>query len=1116
MSSEDQDFAQNLAPFSLTGLSPPDVASLLPPPMLRGPSQHDNIGSQQGLISSSQFPLDSHDLMGAGLLPAPPELVLPPGIQTASMLGGAMPLFPNHSYVLTAPSSRHPSVLKVEHKHSKAARRGPMDEMRQLVRILVKLMPDSSRFLTIPDEGGGGNRVKEEHIKDYLNKVLGRNQDLREDAPPYPDWGLVNGWAAYLSELFTWARGATITPEQALRCARRLPGRSWETLNDELEKLRLCPQAWPLPLRKEAVRDIQKKYEETGQLPPIIPQLSSAMQIATAVGPQILLVDAAAVAAGAMGGGAADLTQLSGLDPQQGAKRQMVNSMTEMAVMQGGQSAVQVTNAQGGQAVYAQVASPFPPHPGAALASAPWAPQPPPKRRKKPSSSGLDLSNLSEYSELELWHLALKVLQEAESKRNTTPANRLGDLQNTHDMVRRVVESFTPSVGGSGAVGALGGQVAMGAPLLSAPGVAPAYHPQVNHQAQAAAAPGQGPAAALVAVAQGPSPSGTSAAGMDAATQLKTRLMVLPQGGLAGAQGGQVMQVLSHGLSGHPLGAGGAAGWSKAPVQQQQQQQQQASGTGPQASAVQSLQLPTLLSSPSGQPQVTASLTTIQQPGAAHPSLSYVGPSASLTPTQQQLPQQSQLVQHQGHQPVQLPQQPHHQQAPTQSQPQPQPQFQPQPQPQAQPLPQAQPQNQNQQPTATTTPSASVATGPSGRQDGAGGVKSTTVSDLPPLKVQAGKELGKEASSKTPGFQKYDVQKLSDKFDNSKFEKGSGGLEALAAAAAELGDRCGADQDELDRRGRMSSPTTAAASPTLAPTHTQGGHQHHNNVRNTAENQPGTRAASGPTSPRLHHLEQRKGDVKIFGRGPFTAVEEMDETPAESAEVDGPTAPQPASSVAMPRSAKELRTRVHLQMDQAAQDVEDGGQQSDPQQQQQQLTQLTQQHASSPQQPQQLPQQRSSQQQLTPAQTQNQPQQQQPSGPSGPVISGLPAGNESVSPTTVAVALPQALSTVQATPPGNSQTLIYHLLPQVDSLTALAHRGIVPVSYPAQLGLGQQIINAGQQYLLVTGQVPSLMTSQVQGQYVIAAAPATATISAGVPIGVSPQAVVQPQVMQQQ
>ena len=65
-----------------------------------------------------------------------------------------------------------------------------MDEMRQLVRILVKLMP---RFLPkLPSgEPGGGNRLSEPQIKEFLAEVLG-------DAP-HPTWGLPEGWSTYVA-----------------------------------------------------------------------------------------------------------------------------------------------------------------------------------------------------------------------------------------------------------------------------------------------------------------------------------------------------------------------------------------------------------------------------------------------------------------------------------------------------------------------------------------------------------------------------------------------------------------------------------------------------------------------------------------------------------------------------------------------------------------------------------------------------------------------------------------------------------------------------------------------------------------------------------------------------
>lgn len=38
-------------------------------------------------------------------------------------------------------------------------------------------------------------------------------------------------------ELFTWVLGNPITEDQAMRCAKREPGRSWEAIESELHKL---------------------------------------------------------------------------------------------------------------------------------------------------------------------------------------------------------------------------------------------------------------------------------------------------------------------------------------------------------------------------------------------------------------------------------------------------------------------------------------------------------------------------------------------------------------------------------------------------------------------------------------------------------------------------------------------------------------------------------------------------------------------------------------------------------------------------------------------------------------------------------------------------------------
>ena len=74
---------------------------------------------------------------------------------------------------------------------SKATRRGPMDEMRQLVRILVKIIPHSVTFLASAEEGGGGNRISEERIKYFLDSTLGE--------APRPAWGVPQGWGEYLA-----------------------------------------------------------------------------------------------------------------------------------------------------------------------------------------------------------------------------------------------------------------------------------------------------------------------------------------------------------------------------------------------------------------------------------------------------------------------------------------------------------------------------------------------------------------------------------------------------------------------------------------------------------------------------------------------------------------------------------------------------------------------------------------------------------------------------------------------------------------------------------------------------------------------------------------------------
>lgn len=136
-------------------------------------------------------------------------------------------------------------------KGKKQTRRGPMDEMRQLIRILVKVFPHSAQLIGNTDEAGGGNRISEEQIKNYLERAMGE--------APRPGWGVPTGWYGYLAELFSWATGRVITGEEAKHVARREPGRSWEALEDELHNLGVHPSCWPLPLTLAGIHEAEKK-----------------------------------------------------------------------------------------------------------------------------------------------------------------------------------------------------------------------------------------------------------------------------------------------------------------------------------------------------------------------------------------------------------------------------------------------------------------------------------------------------------------------------------------------------------------------------------------------------------------------------------------------------------------------------------------------------------------------------------------------------------------------------------------------------------------------------------------------------------------------------------------
>jgi len=270
-----------------------------------------------------------------------------------------------------------------------------MDEMRQLVRILVKLMPNSVHHLSLSDEGGGGNRVSEEQIKEYLRLTLGTEA-------PQPEWGLPDGWGQYLSSLFTWALDRRISRDEAMMCARRLPGRSWEAVDEELARLGLHPHVWPMPLTKSGIQAAIKAHtrgDDTASdhaSPGVSESPSGSMAAAAA-----LLASAAAVN---KRGGA---TQH--LDNSKEAKRRKGTATATSSPKPTGQSLSGHPATTGLTGISGRVGGP------------PY-----------------QLPDPGDMTELECWHVALKYLQAAHVKQGTTPQDSLGDLLTTRDLCRKI------------------------------------------------------------------------------------------------------------------------------------------------------------------------------------------------------------------------------------------------------------------------------------------------------------------------------------------------------------------------------------------------------------------------------------------------------------------------------------------------------------------------------------------------------------------------------------------------------------------------------------------------------------------------------------------------------
>jgi hypothetical protein len=116
---------------------------------LAGLAALDGGGAAMALLAGAQFP------------PPPPP---PPHAQQQQQQAAAGGGGNGGGGGRKKPKGVHPSLKKAEHRLSRATRRGPMDEMRQLMRILTKLLTADNgvRQVLVEDQVRGRGRSREE------------------------------------------------------------------------------------------------------------------------------------------------------------------------------------------------------------------------------------------------------------------------------------------------------------------------------------------------------------------------------------------------------------------------------------------------------------------------------------------------------------------------------------------------------------------------------------------------------------------------------------------------------------------------------------------------------------------------------------------------------------------------------------------------------------------------------------------------------------------------------------------------------------------------------------------------------------------------------------------
>ncbi len=210
-------------------------------------------------------------------------------------------------------------------------------------------------------------------------------------------------------ELFTWATGRLISKDEAMACARRQPGRSWEAVTEKLYTLGVHCWNWPVPLTLQGCRNAAKTA------PPATPAQQLTRELLANVGKR---------SSSGVSGSAT------------------VNAAIAAATANVVAAANGAGSSAGGDAAPALAAAAAEDDDRHAPAFADGAPRRASKRVRG-SSDAPGVGDLAKLSELQLWSVIVSALQLASQKRASSTGESdtrvTTDISNLRDLARTLL-----------------------------------------------------------------------------------------------------------------------------------------------------------------------------------------------------------------------------------------------------------------------------------------------------------------------------------------------------------------------------------------------------------------------------------------------------------------------------------------------------------------------------------------------------------------------------------------------------------------------------------------------------------------------------------------------------